>query len=329
MERSAVPPPVTTVLDAAEAWLPQRMGAVEQRLSDLVDDHGDELAEHAGATLAAGGKRLRPMLVLLCAGAEAGDAAVGAATAVELVHMATLVHDDVLDAAPLRRGRPTVFARAGRGAATATGDLLLSRAFAELAAGGSGAARRVALLAAASVGLAQGELAQRRDAFVVEIDRERYLERCRLKTARLFECACLIGLDPEPGEQTRAALAAYGREIGLAFQLLDDVLDVAGPPARTGKARGTDLLDGTVTLPLIVARERDPALAAIDLRALDASGAEAACDRIAATGALEEVRAGARRRVESAKEALGQAELDRQRLELLGLVADGVVERYS
>ncbi len=329
MERSAVPPPVTTVLDAAEAWLPQRMGAVEQRLSDLVDDHGDELAEHAGATLAAGGKRLRPMLVLLCAGAEAGDAAVGAATAVELVHMATLVHDDVLDAAPLRRGRPTVFARAGRGAATATGDLLLSRAFAELAAGGSGAARRVALLAAASVGLAQGELAQRRDAFVVEIDRERYLERCRLKTARLFECACLIGLDPEPGEQSREALAAYGREIGLAFQLLDDVLDVAGPPARTGKARGTDLLDGTVTLPLIVARERDPALAAIDLRALDASGAEAACDRIAATGALEEVRAGARRRVESAKAALGQAELDRQRLELLGLVADGVVERYS
>jgi geranylgeranyl pyrophosphate synthase len=305
------------------------MGAVEQRLSDLVDDHGDELAEHAGATLAAGGKRLRPMLVLLCAGAEAGDAAVGAATAVELVHMAPLVHDDVLDAAPLRRGRPTVFARAGRGAATATGDLLLSRAFAELAAGGSGAARRVALLAAASVGLAQGELAQRRDAFVVEIDRERYLERCRLKTARLFECACLIGLDPEPGEQSREALAAYGREIGLAFQLLDDVLDVAGPSARTGKARGTDLLDGTVTLPLIVARERDPALAAIDLRALDASGAEAACDRIAATGALEEVRAGARRRVESAKAALGQAELDRQRLELLGLVADGVVERYS
>ena len=84
-----------------------------------------------------------------------------------------------------------------------------------------------------------------------------------------------------------------------------------------------------MTLPLIVARERDPALAALDLRALDASGAEAACDRIAATGALDEVRAGARRRVESAKAALGQAELDRQRLELLALVADGVVERYS
>jgi geranylgeranyl pyrophosphate synthase len=317
------------VLDAAEAWLPQRMSAAEQRLAELVEDHGDELAGHAGSTLAAGGKRLRPMLVLLCAGAEAGEAAVGAATAVELVHMATLVHDDVLDAAPLRRGRPTVFARAGARAATATGDLLLSRAFAELAAGGSGAPRRVRLLAAASVGLAQGELAQRRDAFAVEIDRERYLERCRLKTARLFECACLIGLEPEPAEPRRRALAAYGREIGLAFQLLDDVLDVAGPPARTGKARGTDLLDGTVTLPLIVARERDPALAALDLHALDASGAEATCDAIAATGALDEVRDGARRRVANAKAALVEARLDRQRLELLRLVADGVVERYS
>ncbi len=329
MNRSTVPPPVTMVLDAAEAWLPQRMSAVEQRLAELVDDHGDELAGHAGSTLAAGGKRLRPMLVLLCAGAEAGETATGAATAVELVHMATLVHDDVLDAAPLRRGHPTVFARAGARAATATGDLLLSRAFAELAAGGSGAPRRVRLLAAASVGLAQGELAQRRDAFAVEIDRERYLERCKLKTARLFECACLIGLDPEPAEPRRRALAAYGREIGLAFQLLDDVLDVAGPPARTGKARGTDLLDGTVTLPLIVARERDPALAALDLRGLDASGAEAACDAIAATGALDEVRDGARRRVENAKAALVEARLDRQRLELLSLVADGVVERYS
>ena len=329
MNRSTVPPPVTMVLDAAEAWLPQRMSAVERRLAELVDDHGDELAGHAGSTLAAGGKRLRPMLVLLCAGAEAGEAAIGAATAVELVHMATLVHDDVLDAAPLRRGHPTVFARAGARAATATGDLLLSRAFAELAAGGPGAPRRVRLLAAASVGLAQGELAQRRDAFAVEIGRERYLERCRLKTARLFECACLIGLEPEPAEPRRRALSAYGREIGLAFQLLDDVLDVAGPPARTGKARGTDLLDGTVTLPLIVARERDPALAALDLRALDASGAEAACDAIAATGALDEVRDGARRRVENAKAALAEARLDRQRLELLSLVADGVVERYS
>ena len=182
-----------------------------------------------------------------------------AATAVELVHMATLVHDDVLDAAPLRRGRPTVVARAGRARPRPrSATCCFSRAFAELAAASSGAGRRVRLLAGASVGLARGELAQRRDAFDVEIAAERYLERCRLKTARLFECACLIGADAEPGDAESAALHAFGREIGLAFQLLDDVLDVAGPPERTGKARGTDLLDGTVTLPLILARERDP-----------------------------------------------------------------------
>src|SRR5204862_3448122 len=94
------------------------------------------------------------------------------------------------------------------------------------------------------------------------------------------------------------------REIGLAFQLLDDVLDVTGPPERTGKARGTDLLDGTVTLPLIFARERDPSLAEIDLRALDENRAEGVCDRIAATGVLDLVRADARERVARAKRVL-------------------------
>ncbi len=142
MTRSSVPPPVTQVLDAAESWLPRRMAGVERRLGEVVTDGGALLAAEAGATLAAGGKRLRPMLVLVCAGPDAGDGAVRAATAIELVHMATLVHDDVLDAAPLRRGRPTVVARAGPSTATAVGDLLFSRAFAELAGDDEGSERR-------------------------------------------------------------------------------------------------------------------------------------------------------------------------------------------
>jgi geranylgeranyl pyrophosphate synthase len=311
-------------MDAAQTWLPQRMSAVERRLAERLAGHGEILGAEAGATLAAGGKRLRPMLVLLCAGPEAGDGAISAATAIELVHMATLVHDDVLDAAPLRRGLPTVVARAGRATATAVGDLLFSRAFAELAGEEPGAARRVSLLAGAAVALARGELAQRRDEFDLTITAERYLERCRLKTATLFECACMIGDGSDD-----AALAEFGRDIGLAFQLLDDVLDVAGPPERTGKARGTDLLDGTVTLPLILARDRDPTLGGLELSELDAATAEAACDRIAATGVLDEVRAGARERVEDAKRALEAVELDDERRELLRLVADGVVERYA
>lgn len=331
MNRSAVPPPVTQVMVAAQTWLPAAMAAVEERIAELVEGHGEALAADARATLEAGGKRLRPMLVLLCAGPDAGAPALRAAAAVELVHMATLVHDDVLDAAPLRRGRPTVVATSGRRRATTLGDLLFSRAFAELGSEEPGSERQVELLAGAAVALARGELAQRRDAYDVSIGAERYLERCALKTARLFECACLIGRAAEPeGGPAADGLRVFGREIGLAFQLLDDVLDVAGPPERTGKARGTDLLDGTVTLPLIIARERDRRLARLDLRDLDPEGAEEACERIAATGALEEVRDDARRRVAEAKRALARSPgVDPGQRQLLALVADGVVERYS
>ncbi|HYH60634.1 MAG TPA: polyprenyl synthetase family protein [Solirubrobacterales bacterium] len=331
MNRSTVPPPVTQVMDEAEAWLPRLMGSVESRLGELVEGYGEELGADARATLKAGGKRLRPMLVLLCAGPDAGAAALRGAAAIELVHMATLVHDDVLDQAPLRRGLPTVVATSGRERATAVGDLLLSRAFCELVEGeGEGGGRQVELLAGASVGLALGELAQRRDAWDTTTSAERYLERCRLKTARLFECACLIGRVTAGDDLAAGALRTFGCEIGLAFQLLDDVLDVAGPAERTGKARGTDLLDGTVTLPLIIARERDPELEALDLRTLDERAAEAACDRIAKTGALEEVRADARDRVAEAKRVVASCEaLTETQRRLLALVADGVVERYA
>ncbi len=329
---TSVPPPVTQVMHEAQAWLPPRLAAVEQRLAELVGGHGEMLAGDAGATLAAGGKRMRPLLVLLCAGPRSGASAVRAATAVELVHMATLVHDDVLDGAPLRRGHPTVAARSGRGRAIATGDLLFSRAFAEL--GTNGAGRQVELLSAASVALAVGELTQRRDAFDTSISAERYLKRCLLKTARLFECACLIGSvgeDPRDGEPSRdtEGLAVFGRHIGLAFQLLDDVLDVTGPPERTGKAVGTDLLDGTVTLPLILARESDEGLADIDLSTLDEQSAAAICERIAATDALDRVRELARARVDAAKDGLAEAAMSADERRLLDLVADGVVERYS
>jgi geranylgeranyl pyrophosphate synthase len=318
--RSTVPPPVTAVLDASSRWLPARLGRVEDVLRGQSGGYGELLAEGAGATLAAGGKRLRPLLVLLCAGAGGDEEAVRAAAAIELVHMATLVHDDVLDNAPLRRGQPTVAATAGRDRALAVGDLLFSRAFALLAEHRD--TRATSLLAEASVALARGELAQRRDAFDTHVSEQRYLDRCRLKTATLFECACRLGRDVDD-------LGAFGAEIGLAFQLLDDVLDVSGPPERTGKARGTDLLDGTVTLPLIVAAETEPEIRDADLRSLDPIAAEALCDRIAATGALEEVRSRALAVVSAAKARLDSTSFDPEQRQLLDLVADGVVQRYS
>jgi geranylgeranyl pyrophosphate synthase len=302
------------------------MDRVEERMRDLATGHGALLARYAGETISAGGKRLRPLLVCLSAGVPVpeGDGLVRAAVAVELVHAATLVHDDVLDGSALRRGRPTVVAAGGRLSATATGDLLFSRAFAELVGTRSVAAVRT--LARASSELACGELMQREDAWNPNVSLERYLERCRLKTAVLFRAACELGA--LEGDGPVGALGAFGEQIGVAFQILDDVLDVSGPPERTGKPRGTDLLDGTVTLPLILARRLDPELAAIDVRAVtDTAAAADVCDRIAATGALDQAKNRALALVAGAKALLPDVG-PRQR-SALELVADGVVERYA
>src|SRR4029077_10145021 len=132
-----------------------------------------------------------------------------------------------------------------------------------------------------------------------------------------------------PGRPGPEEIPSFGREIGLAFQLLDDVLDVTGPPERTGKARGTDLRDGTVTLPLILARRLDPGLESAELRGVDQEAAEALCDRIASSGALDEVRDRAKAGIERAKGTLDSPDFTDEERELLGMIADGVVERYS
>jgi geranylgeranyl pyrophosphate synthase len=316
--------------------LRERMARTERHLDRVTARAGIPLAAHANATVAAGGKRLRPLLVLLAAEAGGGPVAgidgeerlVRAAVAVELVHSATLVHDDLIDGAQLRRGHPTVAAAAGRGVAVATGDLLFSRAFAELARNDD--ATQLRALSEASSALAEGELLQREDAFAARVAVERYMRRCELKTAALFEAACRLGALTATASSAHLAeaLGAFARRIGLAFQMLDDVLDVSGPVERTGKARGTDLLDGTVTLPFILAREREPELAQVRLRALGGpQQAEELCERIAATGALDEAREQALAVVAEAKAAL-PAVLPDGRSELLDLVADAVVERY-
>jgi geranylgeranyl pyrophosphate synthase len=317
---------VQAVLDASGEIVPLLMDRVEQRMASAAAGHAPGLARHAEATIAAGGKRLRPLLVCLAAGVPPPetDALVHAAVAVELVHGATLVHDDVLDGSALRRGRPTVVAAGGRQMATATGDLLFSRAFAELSLGRSADAVRV--LSRACSELARGELMQRTDAWRSDVTVERYLERCRLKTAVLFRASCELGA--LEGGAPLQPLAAFGERIGLAFQILDDVLDVSGSPERTGKPRGADLLDGTITLPLIEARARDEFLRALDVRSVrTAADADDICERIVATGAPELVKERAVALVEEAKECLPELP-DRQAL-ALEMVADGVVERYA
>jgi geranylgeranyl pyrophosphate synthase len=319
------------VLAAGGPRLARGLTRAEKRLEEIGGSHGEELGLHAASTLSAGGKRLRPLIVFLCAGHGAENGTVSAAVAVELVHMATLVHDDVLDRAPLRRGRATVYKSAGRAAATFTGDFLFSRAFAELAATGSPDA--VKTLSDASSALARGELMQRADAWSADVSPERYISRCTHKTARLFEAACrlgaIFGRATLPGSVE--CLGAFGEKIGIAFQIFDDVLDVSGPAERTGKHRGTDLLDGTITLPLILARERDQSLKDLDLRTAVTNPAEAEglCERIADTGVLTDAREEALTYVQQAKAALDEIDLPARQRRALELVADGVVERYA
>jgi geranylgeranyl pyrophosphate synthase len=311
---------VSEIVHVAGDHVAPLLSRVEERLLEIAGDSGPVLSDHATGTMTAGGKRLRPLLVVLAAGGADGDGVVRGAVAVELVHAATLVHDDILDAAALRRGRPTVVAAAGRDLAVAIGDLLFAKAFTELLPSGVEAVRA---LGEAGSALAEGELMQRADAFDASVPVERYLRRCELKTACLFVAACRLGsLQAGDGD----ALAPFARDIGVAFQILDDVLDVSGPAERTGKHRGTDLLDGTVTLPFILARESDPSLEAP--AGMTPDEAEAVCDRIVATGALDRARAQALDRVAQAKASLPDGLPAAQR-RALDLVADSVVARYA
>ena len=311
--------PFDAVLEIGGEALREAMADVEARLREI-----SAIEAHALATVEAGGKRLRPLLVFVAGlGAQAPVALTRAAAAVELIHSATLVHDDVLDDAPLRRGRRTVYAAAGRDAATATGDLLFSSAFAELARNGEIAQLRA--LSSASAALARGELMQRADAWRADVTVERYFQRCELKTARLFAAACELGALAGGGPP----LGPFGGAVGLAFQLLDDVLDISGPEERTGKRRGTDLLDGTVTLPLILARERSSELFGLDLREIRGpADAERVCEVIEATGAGQQARQHALEVVARAKREL-PAECPPRQRRALELIGDSLVERYA
>jgi geranylgeranyl pyrophosphate synthase len=300
-------------MDAASAWLPARMAEVEERLTELSGGYGEALGTEAEATLTAGGKRLRPLLVLMAAGEGASERAVRAAAAVELVHMATLVHDDLIDRARYRRGRASAWARHGSEAARAAGDYLFARAFAELAA--TGGHRAVRCLAGATLALARGEALQRAQTHDPDTSVESYLERCALKTGKLFEAACLLGSDGDEG------LGAFGLALGIAFQIADDILDCSGETIETGKIAGTDLREGTPTLPLILAARKDASVRA----ALAGGPLDGALIRVAETGALEGAREVA---FDYARRARACLDGHGRRADLESL-ADAVVDRES
>jgi geranylgeranyl pyrophosphate synthase len=282
------------------------LDAVEERLAETVASHAGVVAAVGAHALAAGGKRLRPVLAYLSA-PDGASPPVTAGVAVELVHMATLVHDDLIDGARVRRGRAAAWTAHGVDGARAAGDYLFARAFAELAAEGD--ERAVATLADSSLALARGEALQRRQRHDPDTPVEEYLERCVLKTGKLFEAACVLG----------GGSADYGRLLGVAFQIADDILDCAGDTIETGKVPGTDLRDGTPTLPLLLAAREDGVVRA----ALAGGPLEGVLVRVAATGALERSRETALDYARRAKESLDGA-AHRAELEAL---ADAVVDR--
>lgn len=320
---------------AAAAFAPL-LAECEDRLRGAVAGHAPQLAAPAGETLAAGGKRIRPLLVFCSAPAVAladpagRDALMATAAAVELVHMATLVHDDLLDGATLRRGRPTVSASLGPDRAVQTGDFLFARAFGELTEAGDVAA--VQHLAAAAVDLSRGEMDQDGAAFDFALSEEAYLARCRRKTASLFAVACRLGAAVGgAGADAQERLASFGESVGLAFQIFDDILDLSGSATATGKRAGADLRDGTVTLPMILAMREEPALrAALEDGARAGDGArDDLCARLAAHPGAARARERALGYVAAARAAVGDGALDGADGAALRAIADGVVDRYS
>jgi len=250
---------------------------IEARLDTAVSANPGVVAEVGASALQAGGKRLRPLLCFLAA--EPGAQPVAAGVAVELVHMATLVHDDLIDGAKFRRGRASAWSTYGEPAARAAGDYLFARAFAELTAAGD--EWPVSVLADAALCLARGEALQHQQAHDPDTTVEAYLERCALKTGKLFEAACLLGGGPE-----RPELGRFGVALGTAFQIADDILDCTGETADTGKIAGADLREGTPTLPLLLAARQD----GVVRRALAGGPLDGALVRVAATGALQRSR---------------------------------------
>ncbi|HYA09061.1 MAG TPA: polyprenyl synthetase family protein [Gaiellaceae bacterium] len=287
------------------------LDGLEERLADAVDACPGLVATVGAEALAAGGKRLRPLLVFLTA--PAGTDPLPAGAAVELVHTATLVHDDLIDRAEYRRGRAAAWTRHGPAAARAAGDYLFARAFAELA--GTGDRQAVGFLAGATLALARGEALQRAQTRDPETSVESYLDRCALKTGKLFEAACLLGSGGDRG------LGEFGLALGIAFQIADDILDCAGETIETGKIAGTDLREGTPTLPLILAAREDESVRS----ALAGGPLDGALIRVAETGALDRSRVVALEYAQRARACL-DGHLRRDELEAL---TDAVVDRES
>jgi octaprenyl-diphosphate synthase len=334
---STPPPPHPTVptlqLESIRSLIAADMQAVDTLIRRRLDSDVVLIRQIAEYIIGSGGKRLRPALVLLAAGAVGyrGTHHHVLAAVVEFIHTATLLHDDVVDESELRRGRRTANAEFGNAASVLVGDFLYSRAFQMMV--GVQSMRVMGVLADATNTIAEGEVLQLLNAHNASIAEEAYLDVVRRKTAKLFEAAAQLGAVLGGAESAvEEGLATYGWHLGTAFQLIDDVLDYSGDAAETGKNLGDDLNEGKPTLPLIrVIQNGSKTDAALVRRAIEEGGRDGFESVLAAirnTDALAYAHAKAHDEVRLACDAIGPLENSKYRQSLLELARFAVESTY-
>jgi heptaprenyl diphosphate synthase len=325
---------VTSLLDDVGLEpLADDIARVEARLQGAVRVEDRLLGDLAGHLLGAGGKRLRPTLTLSAAyaalgAAPASDDVVTGAAAVELVHLGSLYHDDVIDEAETRRGVPSVNARWSNIVAILAGDFLLAQASSLAASLGAD----VAGLLAATIGeLCRGQVLELQHLFDADRSEEAYLSAIEGKTASLMATACRIGgmVTGVPAD-TLDALTQFGHHLGMCFQIVDDVLDITQTEAELGKPTGNDVHEGVYTLPVLYALRTTPELREMLGHKLAREQVERAVGLVTAADVIDASLAVARTHASKATEALaGAPELDADVCLRLGTLVDGLVRRSS
>ncbi|MDO9090468.1 MAG: polyprenyl synthetase family protein [Burkholderiaceae bacterium] len=309
------------------------MVEVDRVIAQRLDSGVPLVGQVSRYIISAGGKRLRPALLLLTAGALGyqGAQRFNLAAVVEFIHTATLLHDDVVDDSALRRGRPTANQNFGNPASVLVGDFLYSRAFQMML--DAGQMRIMQILAEATNVIAEGEVLQLMNMHDASLDEAGYLRVIRSKTAKLFEASARLGAVLAGGDAaTEQACADYGQALGTAFQVIDDVLDYDGDAAEMGKNLGDDLREGKATLPLIAAMQRGSAAQRDTVRIAIETGAVDALERIVEivreTGALEVTRDAAAAEARRAVLAAGQLPANVYTEALLQLAAQLLERRF-
>jgi len=320
-------------METVIALLKDEMQAVEAQFNkNLVSDV--PLVSQVGEyILSSGGKRIRPMLLLLSARlcGYQGDRHVELASVVEFIHTATLLHDDVVDGADLRRGNQSANSVWGNQASVLVGDFLFAKSFSVMV--GSESLKILKILSDTTTHMAEGEILQLLNTCDLDVDEKRYLEVVRDKTAILIAAACqvggvLAGADPSQEE----ALREFGQEVGTAFQLMDDALDYVAEQADFGKVKGHDLAEGKMTLPLIFAfdqatpAEKKEVARIIDAEKLSDPDLAYICDLISRNNGIRHTRQKAAERIEAAKRQL-KIFPDNEARRALFILADYVVSR--